>query len=281
MASIARAATVLKSLHVPGKPLVVTNAWSRTSLSAIASLNPHPGSHPDNPVQAIATTSFAIAEEIGTTDPALTMDENLAACEPLARRAAELGIPITLDLQDGYADRLEECIARAVRFGAAGANIEDAIPGRSYAEGLDGCLYPLDEAVRRVRRVLATARDEGVADFVVNARTDVFRLEPPPEPEVAMEEAIRRGKAFLEAGATTVFVWGGARGLRDAEVKKLTEEFEGRLAVKIGKGQDALSTKQLAEIGVARISCGGEMAVRAKMAVKEAATTLLHGGRLE
>lgn len=58
---------------------------------------------------------------------------------------------------------------------------------------------------------IRVAAEMSMPDFVVNARTDVMRLVPLPDN--ALEETIGRGKAFLEAGATTIFVWGGGRGL--------------------------------------------------------------------
>lgn len=278
----AKAATLLKSLHVPGNPLVVTNVWNLKSINALLSLNTNTARLEDNLVKAVATTSYAIAADIGTTDESLTLTQNLTACQPLAARAQQAGVPITLDLQDGYAENLEECITRAIEIGAAGANIEDCVPGMPYDKGLESCLYPFEEAVARIQRCVQVAKELGVQDFVVNARTDVFRLDPPLESEVAMEEALKRRKAFLEAGATTVFVWGGAkRGLRDGEVRRLTEGFGGRLAVKLGDGEEALTVRELRDIGVARVSCGGGLARVGEENLKRAAEAVLKGGKLE
>jgi 2-methylisocitrate lyase-like PEP mutase family enzyme len=70
-------------------------------------------------------------------------------------------------------------------------------------------LRECDVLCGRIRRALEVARGEGVRGFVVNARTDVFRLSPAPggwDESRVVEEAVRRGRAYLEAGATCVFV---------------------------------------------------------------------------
>jgi 2-methylisocitrate lyase-like PEP mutase family enzyme len=97
-----------------------------------------------------------------------------------------------------------------------------------------------------------------------------------------MKEAVTRGKAYLEAGATTVFYWGGSgRGLRTAWVETLVKELDGRVAVKLAhKTEDALSTQGLAKIGVARISVGPSLFLLAQEAAKQAAERILAGGNL-
>jgi len=111
-------------------------------------------------------------------------------------------------------------------------------------------MYPVEEATSRVQRALKAATDSGVPDFVVNARCDALIRGG------TLDEVIERGKKYLEAGATTVFVWGGSkRGVSGAEVKRLVKEFDGRLNVSL-KWTGGLTVAELAEIGVARISVG-------------------------
>ncbi|KAJ7935908.1 phosphoenolpyruvate phosphomutase-domain-containing protein [Mycena leptocephala] len=245
----------LKALHQPGHPIRAPLPQHR------------PPSGP-GPVRAIATASYAIAETLGVRDEDLTFEQHFTALEPIAAHLRNVpSIPLSIDLQDGYGTRLEECMRRAVSLGAVGANIEDSIPERGFAAG-----------VRRIETALRVAAEMGVPEFVINARTDVMRLAP--RPEGAVEEAVRRGKAFLEAGATTVFVWGGAQGLRRAEVERFVREFGGRLAVKLSDAKDGLTVEELAVIGVARISVGPSLWIKAMEAFKVAAGRILAGGRL-
>src|SRR5207302_1691739 len=118
-----------------------------------------------------------------------------------------------------------------------------------------------------------SAKEAGVPNFVINARTDVLGFGG------SIEEALERGKAYLAAGATTAFVWGGngGRGVSKAEVVKLCDAFEGRLNVKLCLGEGFLTVKELREIGVARISVGPELYKVAMKAYKEQALVLLEG----
>jgi 2-methylisocitrate lyase-like PEP mutase family enzyme len=86
---------------------------------------------------------------------------------------------------------------------------------------------------------------------------------------------ITRGKRYLAAGATTVFVWGGGRGVSRAEVEQLVKEFDGRLNVSLKMTPDGLTVKQLAEIGVARISVGPSLQSIALKAFGDEAENLL------
>lgn len=256
---------------------MLANIYDLSSLNALLSLN-NTGKSSTRPVLAVATASYAIAESYGVRDEYLTYEQNFAAIAPIGRLVRQENLPLTVDLQDGYGNRLVETIQTAIKLGAAGANIEDSIPIRGYTRGIEGSLQTLEVAVERIKTALKTAREAGVPDFVINARTDTMRLSP--RGEKSLEETIRRGKAFLQAGATTVFVWGGPRGLRTIEVERLVKEFDGMLAVKLGDGPDALTVKELADIGVARISVGPSLWFLSMKAFREGAMRIMEGGRL-
>jgi 2-methylisocitrate lyase-like PEP mutase family enzyme len=132
-------------------------------------------------------------------------------------------------------------------------------------------LRPLDEAVARVRTVVEAAKEAGVPDFALNARTDVLSQEG-----TTLDDAIVRGKAFLEAGACTVFVWGGpkGRGVSKEEVKVLVRELEGRVNVMMLLAEGFLGVQEIRKLGVARVSIGPGLWMCAMKAVKEQAELL-------
>ncbi|EEY21511.1 conserved hypothetical protein [Verticillium alfalfae VaMs.102] len=255
-------ATALKALHKPSSPLILPNIWDYASLKAVLSLN---GSDTvSGPVKAIATASWAVAESQGIKDEDLTFEQNMAAIGRLAPHVQASGLPLTVDIQDGY-----------------GARIEEAIPERGFGGGIEESLYGVEEQVDRLKAALAAPAAAGCEGFVLNARCDVFRLEPYCEAndKAFLEEGIKRGRAYLEAGATTVFFWGGGgRGLRTSEVEVLVKELGGRVSVKLGEKDDSLTTRQLGEMGVARISVGPSLYSIAMRAVAEAARNILSGG---
>ncbi|CZR69143.1 related to carboxyphosphonoenolpyruvate phosphonomutase-like protein [Phialocephala subalpina] len=228
--------TTLRHFHIPGKPILLTNIYDAMSARAVAALPA---------TQALATASYAVAGAAGVKDDDMTLETNLAAVRAVSVVAKEYGLPLTIDWQDGYGDRLEEGIQKLLQLGVVGINLEDCDKDSQK-------MIPIAVAAERVKRVLATARAAGVDDFVVNARTDALIHDGP------LSDAIERGKAYLAAGATTVFVWGGSirGGVTREEVKKLVDAFDGKLNVSLKIGEGGLSVKDLARIGVARISIG-------------------------
>ncbi|OAA71465.1 C6 transcription factor [Cordyceps fumosorosea ARSEF 2679] len=275
-------AKTLKALHKPGQPLIVPNVWDAPSLYALSCLNAD-SADGQKPVAAIATASWALAHARGAADEDLTAEQNLAAVAELSPLAAAAGLPLSADLQDGYGARIAEVFAAAARSGVAGANLEDSIPSAGFGRGIAGSLYPKAEAVERIGAALKAAAEAGVPDFVINARCDVFKLDaetPGLDDATRMREALDRGRAYLAAGATTVFFWGGARGLSTAEVKTLVAELDGRVAVLLSRREGAHSTAELAKIGVARISIGPSLYLAAMNAVKTGAAKILAGGGL-
>jgi 2-methylisocitrate lyase-like PEP mutase family enzyme len=271
-------ALLLKSLHKPGDPIVLTNIYDETSTNTVIALNessPHL-------VKALATTSYGIANTFSVPDADLTLNQNLVGIQKIAPLARTAGLPLTVDLQDGYGEFLEQSVHRIIYAGAVGANIEDSYPERGFGDGMN-CLRSVEESAERIKLAIKYAADIGLPDFVVNARTDVLRLKPNPEGwnrEMMVQEAAKRGKAFLEAGATCVFVWGGAAGeVSKEEVQLLVKKFEGRLAVKLADGKDGLSVKELTELGVCRISIGAGLYSHDMDALRKKAERILRSGQ--
>lgn len=169
-------------------------------------------------------------------------------------------------MQDGYGERIKEAISSIIDIGAVGCNMEDAASINGSTQ-----LLPILDQVSRIKTALSVARSKGVPDFVLNARTDTVMLGG------TIQEAIERGTAYLDAGATTIFVWGGVkRGLRDAEVKQLVDGLGGRLNVIYRNHHGMLSIKEIGELGVARISMGPGLWKIGMAAVEEEMKRILH-----
>jgi 2-methylisocitrate lyase-like PEP mutase family enzyme len=247
-------AVTLKSLHKPGQPLVLANVYDTLSARTVAALQSS---------KALATASYAVARANETSDDDLTLETNVGVAKGIAAVAKEFNKPLTVDIQDAYGPRLEEAIGALVDHGVAGVNLEDC-------ELATGKMYPQSEAVTRIKRALSTARHHGMPDFVVNARCDTLVKGG------ELAEVLERGKAYLAAGATTVFVWGGSqRGVSSAEVKEMVKAFDGRLNVSLKA--DGLTVKELAQMGVARISVGPTLQFLAMATYAQEAEKLLTG----
>ncbi|OCT49111.1 putative carboxyphosphonoenolpyruvate mutase [Cladophialophora carrionii] len=237
--NLGETAKTFRDLHRPGRPLVLANVYDMLSAKTVAGLSS---------CHALATASYSVALAAGTTDDELTLDQNMAAARQIGRVAAAHGKPLTVDLQDGYGDRLADAVRQVIAAGAVGINLED------YDRGAKA-FYSVDEAAARVRTAVQVAAGDapvagGLRDFVVNARCDTLVQGG------ELAEVIERGKSYLDAGATSVFVWGGRqRGVSRAEVEQLVTAFDGRLSVSF-KWEDGLTVAELAAMGVARISVG-------------------------
>jgi 2-methylisocitrate lyase-like PEP mutase family enzyme len=220
-------ATALLGLHTDPTMLTLVNVWDVASARVVAST---PGT------VALATASHAIAASYGYPDGEQIPRDLML--EAVGRIVDAVEMPVTADLEAGYGDAADTC-RRAISMGVVGANIEDQ-------------MKPLPEAVEAVRAVMRAASDEGVPDFVLNARTDAMLLAGDRDPGEALADAIERGRAFLEAGAPVAFVPGA---LSEDQVMALVEAFgPQRLSMLPVPGGPSLA--RLQELGVARVSFG-------------------------
>ena len=104
---------LLRSLHVPGTPLVLPNAWDVASARAVVAAG----------FPVVATTSGGVAASLGYEDHERAPgDEMLAAA---ARIATGVNAPVTVDAEAGYRMEPTDLVASLKEMGAAGCNLED------------------------------------------------------------------------------------------------------------------------------------------------------------
>jgi len=242
-------ATLLKELHVKGDPLILFNIWDAGSARALQEIG----------TKVIGTGSWSVAAAHGCED-----EEKLPfelALANLKRIVACVNLPVTIDLEGGYGRRPAEVGATAtqvIEAGAVGINFEDQIVGG------DG-LYSAEDQCARISAIWKAAEQAAIPLFI-NARTDIFlKADPATHSDDHFEEAVRRASAYGEAGASGFF----APGLRD--VKRIGQLCElSPIPVNIMVLEDTPPSKDLAALGVARISYGPGPYLQAMAAVKEA-----------
>jgi 2-methylisocitrate lyase-like PEP mutase family enzyme len=228
-------ARAFRTLHVPGRPLVLFNVWDAGSARIVS----------ESGARAIATGSWSIAASHGLTD-----GENLPfddAIGNLRRIVRTTDLPVTIDIESGYGDSASELgrnVARTIEAGAVGCNLEDSIPGNGKLRGTEAQA----ERIGWVRKAAETAG----RDYFINARTDVFFQGPPETHDGAMvDEALKRARAYADAGADGIFV----PGLVDlALIGRMSAASPLPVNVMVGEGSPAHDA--LADAGVARISHG-------------------------
>lgn len=246
MTTAAKAQTLVGLYDAP-EILRVVNVWDVVSARAVAAL-------PET--KAIATAGHGIAASFGYDDGTTPREIMI---DMVGRIAAAVQVPVTADLDDGYGDA-GETTRLAIAAGVVGANVEDR-------------LKPLDESVAAVEAIVKAAEAEGVP-FALNARTDAFvRAGSRPVPQ-SIADAIQRGRAYLDAGATAVFV----PGILDMNVTRQLVEGIGERKVSVIGIPGALAASEYEKLGVARISYGPLPQRVALTALQELAADLYAGG---
>jgi 2-methylisocitrate lyase-like PEP mutase family enzyme len=250
MPDLASRARTLLDLHTAPEILTLTNVWDVVSAQVVAGT---PG------VRALATASHSIAATFGYED-----GENIPLelhLDMVGRIVAAVDVPVSMDLEAGYGDA-GETVRRAIEVGVVGGNLEDQ-------------MKPLDEAVAAVEAVVRAGRDAGI-DFVLNARTDVL-LDAGTDRAAALADAVRRGQAYLEAGAPVVFVPGVTSR---EEVEELVAGIGRNRVSLILRPGASLPVRELQELGVARVSTGPFTQRVALTALQDATAALVAGGTL-
>jgi 2-methylisocitrate lyase-like PEP mutase family enzyme len=237
-------------LHVNGDPLIIFNVWDAGTAKATV----------DAGAKAIATGSHAVAKANGYEDGEfMPIDLVLAN---IKRIVDAVELPVSLDFEGGYAreqDKLAENITKVIETGAIGINFEDRIVAG------DG-IYCTEEQAARIRAIRKAA-DEAAIPLFINARSDIFlSRDTATHNEDHVKESIERAHAYAEAGASGFF----APALVNREfIGNLCEESP--LPVNILVWPGVPNAKELAALGVARISYGGGSYRTAMEAFKAAA----------
>lgn len=240
-------ARTLIDLYDAPEILRVVNIWDVVSAKAVAAL-------PET--KALATAGHSIAATFGFADGQIPRDIMI---EFVGRIAAGVDLPVTADLDDGYGDA-GETTRLAIGVGVVGANIEDR-------------LAPFAESVAKVEAIVKAAEAEGVP-FALNARTDAIVRDREKPLADKLADAVQRGRAFIEAGATAVFV----PGVLDADATRTLVDGIGRNKVSVIGLPGALTAAEYEALGVSRISYGPMTQRVALTALQDVAADLYASG---
>ena len=216
--------------------------------------------------KALATTSSGFAWSQGHADGGMSRDQVLAHLQSLV---AATDVPVNADFESGFAraaSGVAESVRLAVATGVAGLSIEDSTGDPSRP------LYDLNTAVERIRAA-RRAIDQAGGDTVLVGRTECFLTD-----RLDLAETISRLKAYGSAGADCLY----APGLRtrDEIAAVVTGVAPKPVNVLIGSAH-ALSMKELAALGVRRVSVGGALARSAWSGFMRAARSIAEHGSFD
>jgi len=212
------------NLHHQSRPLVVGNAWNARSAQIIEKAG----------FDAVATSSGAIADSLGYKDGEQIPFEEMLYI--VRRIKSVIGIPLSVDMERGYTNDLEELtsnIQHIIDIGAVGINLEDNQGEEIYLEKL----YAVSGYLKSTNQQL-----------FINARTDVF-LQKLPDP---VKTVIARAARYKQAGANGLFV----TGVQDTGIiKEIVSAVD--LPVNVVGVSTIAGVQLLADCGVKRISMAG------------------------
>ena len=254
-----RKGQIFKQLHQADELFVMPNAWNAGSARLLA----------DEGFKAIGTTSAGIAYGLGIPDYEGLLSRS-DALEEAQRIAASINIPVSVDAENGYGHdpgTVAQTIRLVAKTGAVGANIEDyAVTNRSQ-------LYDFELAVERIKAAREAA-DSLDVPFTLTARAECYLIGH-PDP---FAESVKRANAYREAGADCLFV----PGVKDVQtIAALVKEINGPINVVMGLVGEPISVKQLADLGVRRVSIGGSLARATFELIRKAAQEIRQQGSFE
>lgn len=249
MTTVVERRAAFRALHRSGC-FVLPNPWDGASAIRLAKLG----------FRALASTSAGAAWALGKADGEMTLEEVL---NHLRFLVGITDLPVNADFEAGFADDpagVAANVARCIETGVAGLSIEDR---------LGTGLYPLDEAVRRLRAA-REAIDRSGADVLLVGRCEALWLGKPD-----LEMTLARLAAYGEAGADCLY----APGIKDlASIARLVKALD--KPVNANLSGTGLSVADLASVGVRRVSVGGALARATWAAFDGIAGRLWAEGRL-
>lgn len=246
-------AKLFKELHHSGHILVLPNIWDPLGAALLQSLK----------YPAIATASASVAFTNGYDDGEHVPFKDVLTL--LSKIAASVNLPVTADIESGYASTqvdLQRNIELLLSTGIVGINFED------YDKQTES-LFPLEVQCERIGLIRKISEALGVPLFI-NARTDVYlRGKVFITEEEKLSETIKRGKAYIEAGADCLFP--PAMKIKD-DLEKLIATL--KCPVNVIAIPGIPDFKSLQQIGVARLSLGPGFLKVAIKAMKDVALKL-------
>jgi len=220
-------------MHFSENLLFLGNAWDLLSALTLEKAG----------FKAIGTTSWGIANSIGYSDGELIdFDRHLAIIKTITKNVK---IPVSADIEAGYSEdtfKIINNVLRTADVGVAGINIEDSLKN-SYG------LREILQHCNLLEKIRIALDHNGYKDFYINARTDTYFQSQNP-----FMDTIERAKAYVESGASGIFV----PGLKEPnEIKEITMNVNAPLNILSLPG--LTNCNKLKELGVRRFSFGNAL----------------------
>ena len=243
-------------LHKRPGAFIIPNPWDAGTAVILASLG----------FEALATTSAGLAFALGLRDGGgLTRAAAIANVRAIAEATP---LPVSADLENGYADDPAEAaqtLVLAAEAGAVGGSIEDA------SGDPDKPIYDFNLAVERVTAAVEAVRRLPFP-FTLTARAENFL-----QGRADLDDTLRRLEAFEKAGADVLY----APALPGLDAIRKVCTAIGKPVNVLAGARQTHSVAELAEAGAKRISVGSALNRAALGAFLKAAHELKESGTVD
>jgi 2-methylisocitrate lyase-like PEP mutase family enzyme len=242
-----------RALHAREGAFIIPNPWDVGSARILAQAG----------FEALATTSAGFAFTLGRRDNTIA---RYAMLDHVATIAAATELPVSADLENGYADTPEgvaETYALAATTGIVGASIEDSTGDPAHP------LFDIAIAAERVRAAVQAVRALPFP-FTLTARAENFLVG-----QKDLADVIRRLQAYQEAGADVLY----APGLVERDdIAMVVKSVDRPINVVMGLAGARFSLGELGALGVKRVSVGSALARASFGALIDAAREMREHG---
>ena len=225
----------LRELLAAPEPLVAPGAYDAMSALLIEQAG----------FDAVYMTGFGTtASLLGRPDIGLLSGTEMV--DNARRIVAAVDRPVIADADTGYGNAIN--VIRTVRayeqVGVAGIHLEDQVMPKKCGHMSGKEVIPADEMVGKLRAAVAARTDP---EFVIIGRTDAAAV-------YGLDEAIKRGHQYAEAGADALFI---EAPTSEEDVAKVADELAGVAPLVFnwveGGRTPPMSLERIAELGFAMV----------------------------
>jgi 2-methylisocitrate lyase-like PEP mutase family enzyme len=226
-----KASSRLRQLLASGKTLVAPGAHDAMTAMVLEKVG----------FDLIYMTGYGTAAAMGMPDVGLaTIAEMIRNAQYMAN-AVSIPIVADSDTGGGNAVNVVRTIREYIQAGVAGIHMEDQVTPKRSGHWAGKRLIPLEEAVGKIRAAVDT-RNRLDPDFVVVARTDARAAVGG-----GVDEAIRRGNAYADAGADLVFF---ESPFSEEEVERAAREIRVKLMILPGGLSPYIPLERMNRMGI-------------------------------
>jgi len=221
----------LREILDEGEYLLVVSAYDALSARVIESVG----------FKVVATSGFSIAASLlGKPDAGLlTFTENLSTVRNIINA---VNVPVIADIDTGYGNAINviRTVEEFERAGVAAVLLEDQLEPKKCPVGHEVETISTDEMVGKIEAAVSARRNP---HFLIVARTDAKG-----------DEAIKRGKVYLEAGADMIKP--GNKCFKTLEeIKHFANEFPGKSYISVVAWMEqSLRLQDIVKAGVKVVS---------------------------